>query len=265
MSMHKHTLLILGCGWLGSRVAELAIARGWKVTATLRNPEKAARLQAMGCQVVLLDFDKPQDFEGEFKEVDFVLNSIPATKRIEMSAVARRFDNLGSYLNTIKYNRQIFLSSIGIYPNRSGVLTEQYADELDEKLLLAEEKMLTFPHTSVFRLGGLMGENRILGKYFQNKICTTGDERSNLIHQEDAARMILQAFLHQDELASVYNVVSPEHPYKKDVIISSAKKYGFELPASFQGSQPVVNKVVDGSKLQRELSYSFLFSDPLEF
>lgn len=246
-------------------MAELAIARGWKVTATLRNPEKATRLQAMGCQVVLLDFDTPLDFEREFKEVDFVLNSIPATKRIEMNAIASRFDKLGAYLNTIKYHRQIFLSSIGIYPSRSGIFSEQHTDGLDEKLLLAEEKLLTFPHTSVFRLGGLMGENRILGKYFQNKICTTGGERSNLIHQEDAARMILQAFLLEDELASVYNVVAPEHPYKRDVILSSAKKYGFELPASFQSSQPVSNKVVDGSKLQRELSYNFLFSDPLEF
>src|SRR5690606_3565982 len=146
--MHEHTLLILGCGWLGSRVAELAIARGWKVTATLRNPEKATRLQAMGCQVVLLDFDTPLDCEREFKEGHFVVRTLPATKHIVVMAIASRFGKLGAYLSTSNGVRPVALSAIGIYTSCAAMSPWQPSHGLEVKMLRAEGKRITFAQAS---------------------------------------------------------------------------------------------------------------------
>src|SRR5690606_41767941 len=89
--------------------------------------------------------------------------------------------------------------------------------------------MQSLPATSVFRLGGLFGKQRIFAKYFQDKIVTTGDQPANFIHLDDVLGLIDGA-IQQKIQNGIYNLVCPEHPLKKDVIMKSAEKYILSYP-----------------------------------
>ena len=49
----SYTLTILGCGYIGSALAQSALQKGWKVTALTRNRETAENLEDMGIQKVV--------------------------------------------------------------------------------------------------------------------------------------------------------------------------------------------------------------------
>lgn len=258
------TYLILGCGWIGEAFAQQLLREGNTVYATTTQHEKYQRLRSAGIFAIKADFDADVSVEHFPTEVDYVLTSIPAVKRLPKDHLVTRFDNVHRVLSGITYKKHIFLSSIGVYPDHNGVFTEAYdiKDSINN-LYIAEENMLTLDHSMVFRLGGLFGGTRIFAKYFQDKICTTGGQLANFVHQDDVLQCIRLGFLHTLSSA-VYNVVAPVHPLKKEVILASAAKYGYRLPSSFD-DQDGFQKHVSGSKLQEELNYTFIYPSPLEF
>ena len=46
-------ITIIGCGYLGSALAEVCIGKGWEVSALTRNSETAAKLRSMGVNRVV--------------------------------------------------------------------------------------------------------------------------------------------------------------------------------------------------------------------
>lgn len=255
-------ILILGCGWVGEDVAKYYIENGFQVYATCTSIEKKEFLTALGLQVALVNFDEESTIAEFPSNFDFVLNSIPASSRSSMEEIAIRFQNVRRYLNQIQVKKQIFLSSIGIYPDRDGVFDETYTKDLNERLLLSENS-IQLDNTFIYRLGGLFGKNRIFAKYFSNRVCTTGEQPANFIHVHDVVSLIVKGF-ESDLNHSIYNLVAPDHPTKQEVIIASAKKYGFDLPSTFD-SENSFQKIVDGSKIVKEINFSFKYFSPLNF
>ncbi|UIR57166.1 GDP-L-fucose synthase [Sphingobacterium sp. SRCM116780] len=258
--------LILGCGWVGEYVAKLWLKEGHEVWASTTTKEKYHRLVADGIFVFEQNFDRQATIPTDLpKAFDFILVSIPATHKFTLEELRHRFLHVSLFLQGLTYRKVIFLSSIGIYPDVSKEIDEYTfpEEELQEKLLLAEKVMSQFPNRHIYRLGGLFGQSRIFAKYFQNKVCTTGGQLANFIHIEDVANLITQGFDGQ-LTQEIYNVVAPEHPLKKEVILASALKYGFELPSSFD-DQDSFQKVVTGERLQNDLNYTFNYKSPLDF
>jgi len=241
--------------------------QGHEVWASTTTYEKYHRLKADGIFSFILDFDcesfpEKADLPDQF---DFVVNSIPASQKNSLTGIENRFSNIKLFFGHIKWRKQVFLSSIGIYPDKDVVFDESYADtaELSSKLFLAEKCMLGLAHTIVYRLGGLFGKNRVFAKYFSERICTTGEQPANFVHIDDAVKLIEEASYHLLRHA-IYNVVAPLHPKKMDVILASAKKYGYALPLAFEATD-AVQKIVSGKLLQEELEYQFILPDPLQF
>jgi len=241
--------------------------QGHEVWASTTTYEKYHRLKADGIFSFILDFDcksfpAKADLPDQF---DFVLNSIPASQKNSLTVIENRFSNIKLFFGHITWRKQVFLSSIGIYPDKDAVFDESYVDtaELSSKLFLAEKCMLGLAHTIVYRLGGLFGKNRVFAKYFSERICTTGEQPANFVHIDDAVKLIEEASCHLLRHA-IYNVVAPLHPKKMDVILASAKKYGYALPLAFEATD-AVQKIVSGKLLQEELEYQFILPDPLQF
>lgn len=260
-------ILILGCGWLAESFAMDMKHQGHEVWASTTQYEKYHRLKTDGIFSFIADFDNVSTLPDMLfpNKFDFVLNSIPASQKNSLSGLEKRFSNVSRFLENIQWTKQLFLSSIGIYPDKDAVYHELIADgiEFSEKLLLAEQLMLQLPHTYIYRLGGLFGKNRIFAKYFANRVCTTGEQFANFVHSDDAVRLITLATV-KDFSHRIYNVVAPIHPKKKDVILASAQKYGFDLPIKFEKGDSF-QKVVSGSLLQKELDYHYIRPDPLDF
>ena len=260
-------ILILGCGWVAESFAMEMKHQGHEVWASTTQYEKYHRLKTDGVFSFIADFDNSDTLPDVAlpSQFDFVLNSIPASQKNSISALEIRFSNISRFLENIQWTKQLFLSSIGIYPGKDAVYDELNTAgiEFSEKLLLAEQLMLQVPRTYVYRLGGLFGKNRIFARYFANRICTTGEQRANFVHLDDVVRLIALATV-RDLNYHVYNVVAPMHPKKREVILASAQKYGFDLPAKFEKGDSF-QKIVSGSLLQKELDYHYIWPEPLEF
>jgi len=183
--------LIFGCGYLGLRVARLWLAARERVFAVTRTAERAAELAADGIEPIVGDVNAgplppwPPD-------VETVLWAIPSKSQID----------LGSLSDAVR--RFIYISSTGVYGQVTG-------EELDEdspceptreggRAALAAENMLRAGplggRTIVLRLAGLYGPGRIP----RSKELRAGEPIDapsqgwlNLIHVEDAARIVLLA------------------------------------------------------------------------
>ncbi|MBE8714623.1 Rossmann-fold NAD(P)-binding domain-containing protein [Sphingobacterium hungaricum] len=261
----KH-ILILGCGWVGEFAAKAWHKQGYKIWASTTTLEKHHRLSDEGVFSFMLDFDSDENPPAGFPEYfDAILVSVPASKKNSVDDIRNRFYHVKNFVTPLKYSKLIYLSSIGIYPNQTKTVSEFTYNEsqLDPKLLVAEQIILTLSNSYLFRLGGLFGLNRIFAKYFENKVCTSGDEIANFIHLEDVFGLLHLAF-EIPMRERIYNAVAPEHPLKKEVILASAKKYNFELPSAFENISSF-KKNVSGTLLQNDLNYTFKYPSPLDF
>ncbi|MCY4779455.1 NAD-dependent epimerase/dehydratase family protein [Sphingobacterium sp. UT-1RO-CII-1] len=255
-------VLIIGCGWVGEAFAKKMLTLGHEVYATTTKEEKYHRLKDDGIFVIKADFDKKIDMKVFPKDVDFILNSVPAVKRLQKEDLLGRFEQLRTVLLNIKYKKQIFLSSIGIYPDKDGDFYED--SEVEEgNLYAAELMMMKLDNTLVYRLGGLFGNERIFAKYFENKVCYTGEQLANFVHLEDVVELLFKG-QQQDMKEKVYNVVAPKHPLKRDVVEVSAEKYGYLKPLKYENRE-VFYKKVNSDRIVKELTYTFKYLCPLSF
>lgn len=261
----KH-LLILGCGWVGEELAKLYQSKGWQVWATTTQEEKYHRLKSDGIFAYVHNFDQEKELDLPLEvRFDAVVTSVPATAKNSLEDLGFRFYQVFRALSAIAYDKHYFLSSVGVYPDIDGTFDERYneEDKLTPKLRFAEKRMQSLPETTVFRLGGLFGKQRIFAKYFQDKIVTTGDQPANFIHLDDVLGLIDGA-IQQKIQNGIYNLVCPEHPLKKDVIMKSAEKYILSYPAGFEPKDSF-QKVVLGEELPLLLNYTFKYPSPLDF
>lgn len=258
-------VLILGCGFVGEEFAGAMKLRGYEVWVTTTSEEKRLQLSEQGFQAALLDLDAEVglDASGLPIEFDFVLNSIPASSRNSEEVLTKRFDILKRLLESLNYRKHIYLSSIGIYPDMDGLFDECWLDNLDNRLLFAEQLMQQLDNTLIYRLGGLFGKSRIFAKYFSGKVCQTGNQPANFVHLADVVNLLVLGF-EKLEPGEVFNIVAPEHPKKKAVILASASKYGYAGPSSFESGLNV-QKVVSGQKIIDQLQYRYRYPSPLKF
>ncbi|MEM9983228.1 MAG: SDR family NAD(P)-dependent oxidoreductase, partial [Bacteroidota bacterium] len=154
-----------------------------------------------------------------------------------------------------------------VYPELNKEVGEEEATRVANPALWDGEQLLQNTlkdKVCTLRLGGLMGDDRVAGKYFAGKKdLKTGDTPVNYIHRDDAIGIITKV-IEQEIKNEVFNVVAPQHPTRKEVYLYQAQKYGFEVP-TFAATTTTDYKQVSTEKLRNLLNYSFQYPDPLNF
>lgn len=264
--MSQRNILVLGCGWVGEELVKRHVRLGDRIWATTTNEEKRRRLLDDGVEAITHDFDAEQELLISHQvHFDFVVVSVPATRRLSVEEVKQRFGRIREALSGLDYGKMLFLSSVGIYPDLTGRYDESYSERslMDANLYAAEIRLQKLPNTIVFRLGGLFGKDRIFAKYFQNRVCQTGEQLANFVHLDDVLNL-MEKVSNIDIPLGVYNVVAPVHPTKKEVILASAKRYHFDVPSRFE-SKNDFKKYVTSEKIINLLNYDFKYPSPLGF
>ena len=143
----------------------------------------------------------------------------------------------------------ILLSSISFYDGKALVVEA-------ETLLqaLAEDVV-------ILRLGGLMGYDRIAGKYTAGKVLTS-DSRTNYVHRDDVVS-IIESMIKQEVREEVFDVVAPKQSTKKAIFAKNAKAFGFKETAFLGGDE--VGKELSSTKLCEMLGYVFKKPDVRTF
>lgn len=171
------------------------------------------------------------------------------------------------YLNTLKKIaslakdtcHMILMSSISVY--------REFEHEVDENAKMAnsslikeaEELMLEAKeNVVVLRLGGLMGDDRVSGRWKVAKDFSDG--YVNYIHRDDVIEIVKQ-IIKKGIKSGVYNLVAPGHPLRSEIHARNAERFGFEQ-GSFSGMS---SRIVHSDKIIKELDYEFIYPDPLYF
>ncbi|MGO8688374.1 MAG: SDR family oxidoreductase [Thermoguttaceae bacterium] len=209
------TKLIVGCGYLGGRVARLWRAEGHAVVAVSRHAEKGdcpllceapeGPFRQMGTvPFFLADVTRPETLAG-LPAAETVLFAVGYDPRGGHSRREVYIDGLRNVLAALPpgTGRFILISSTGVYGDAGGEWVDEQSPchpthEAGRALLAAEEVLRRHPLGSqgiILRLAGLYGPGRLplAGLSSAEPLAVAADNLVNLIHVDDAAAVVLAA------------------------------------------------------------------------
>jgi nucleoside-diphosphate-sugar epimerase len=209
--MHRPLRLVVGCGYLGTRVARRWSAAGSRVIATTRQAARAAELQSLGAIPAVVDvtaadpgWDRLFDEHGVPATVLWCVGfdpRSPGTHRdVHVKGLGRLLDALAAAKGDGPVTRVVFTSSTGVWgDDRGGVVNEATppSPTRDAARALVEAETLLGAHPAgpgvVLRLAGLYGPGRLprLDDLRSGRpIAADPDSWLNLVHIEDAAAVV---------------------------------------------------------------------------
>jgi nucleoside-diphosphate-sugar epimerase len=248
---------IIGFGWLGSRIADI-LKEKYEIYSTTTSAEKCLDLKKQGWNIEVAVFsDDTIDtslHQADFiKDMDAVMITVPfSERRHSPEAMKNRAANIAKYIGD--FDKPVFMmSSTGIYPEISKIMTE---DEVRSEDLISEGAFKNyFPQINILRLGGLMGDNRLLKNYG----IKDPENLVNHIHYEDIAKVV-EVMIEKKLTHKLYNLVAPLHPTKQEIIdVQTGNSTDKNNNTEKKGKEISPQKLID------DLDYEFLRPDPKYF
>lgn len=275
------TVSILGCGWLGLPLAIHLTAQGYKVKGSTTQASKLPLLREKGIEAFLVNLTPAIEAEsiGEFLVAETLIINIPPGIRTQGEDFhPAQIGHLQPLIEQSSIKNIIYVSSTSVYPNVNRIVneTEPLGNTdgsidgvrgvfVNRALLKAEALLQNFAqkNITILRPGGLIGNDRIPGKYVTGKQgLTTGEVPVNYVHPVDLIGIITE-IIKQNVWNEVFNVVTPQHPKRREVYAQNAEMFGFAPPTYAKGSPDF--KIIDGNKVVETLNYQFEYPNPLEF
>lgn len=215
------TRLVVGCGYLGSRVARRWIDAGDRVFAVTRS--RAAEVSAIGAEPIIGDVAReeslrePPRVDTIFWAVGFDRTAGSNPRQVHVEGLRRLLDRLAGS------PRVILSSSTGVWGDADGEVVDEETPPAPSReagrVLVEAESMLATHRLGpgvALRFAGLYGPARLLrlaDLAAGRPIAADPDSWLNLVHVNDAARVVCGIA----ELASPRSlyVVSDGHPVRR--------------------------------------------------
>ncbi|WP_020605741.1 hypothetical protein [Spirosoma spitsbergense] len=270
--MADTTVSIIGLGWLGLPLAKQLQLTGNKVKGSATSSGKVFDLNQAGIEAYQLQLNPAPvgDLNSLLDADTLVINVPPKAGKFGEGFHPQQIQQLTEAINVSDIKHIIYVSSTSVYPELNRVVVEDDVTTPGQSaapaLVQAEHLVLALAQkkaVTVLRCGGLMGYDRIPGKYIAGKTISSGDVPVNYLHQDDAVGILLT--LIQQRLEGVFNAVAPEHPLRRDIYQKSCADFDYQLPTFEQPDHPVPYKVVSVEKLLQVTQYTFSYPDPLQF
>lgn len=271
---------IIGCGYVGSALAQMWHSQGVRVTVTTTSPNKQEQLKAIATEVVVLQGDDLTALQQVVGQQDVVVLCVGAKQRTPEAyrqAYLTTAQNLVTAIGeTSRVKQLIYTSSYGILGNQQGKIIDETViphpvNEYGEILAQTEQVLLSVPEsgykTCILRLSGIYGEGRELIKIFGKLAGTTrpgrGDEYTNWVHLEDIVGGI--DFAVTQQLQGIYHLASDRIFTTKEFFARLFQAHN--LPEiiwdSSQPSTRAYNMKLSNQKI-KSAGYQFLHPD-IEF
>jgi nucleoside-diphosphate-sugar epimerase len=266
------TISIIGLGWLGMPLATAFQQAGAMVKGSTTNAEKKRMLEKKGFtgEQLILDPEIKGPIPENLFNTDLLFINIPPSSRSKpYSYHPKQIEVLKNIAMEHGIKKIIYISSTSIYPSKNQLAKESDfldPDNTGHPAIFQAEQILWKNKNydlSVIRFGGLLGDNRIPGKYFSGKKLVSGHPPVNYIHREDAVRAVI--WLYEKKLWNeTYNIVSPKHPKKREVFEKNAAEMGFPPPVSYEDPESKAWKEISVDKWL-DTGFQFVYDDPLDF
>ena len=200
--MSRNQCLLVGCGYLGTRVAQLWRERGFQVFATTRSAARAEELKRAGFEPIVLDIAEPIRL-GSLPSARFVLFAVGFDRTARHTQKQVYVEGLRNVLSALpdQPERFVYVSSTGVYgQSDNSWVDEQSLTEPKREggrcCLEAERLLMQHPlgkRSVILRLAGIYGPGRLpfLQKMLEGQPLPVATEGYlNLIHVDDAARIV---------------------------------------------------------------------------
>lgn len=217
--------LIVGCGYVGSRLARLWQQQGQHVFVTSRSQEKAELFRNQGLDPILLDVTR--DLEVELPKVETVVFCVGFDRSTGLSIHDVYVEGLRRVLAACPETVQqfIYLSSTGVFGESNGEWVNERSickpiREGGRACLAAEQLLRGHPsvgtNATILRVAGIYGRDRLpqANALRQNKPLQGPDKFLNLIHVDDLVDII--SMCTQSRCGPMTLCVSDGNPVKRN-------------------------------------------------
>lgn len=263
---------IIACGWLGLPLGEFLVRIGNLVRGSTTSEEKIGRLEKAGIVPFLLKLNPEIECENfsELINSEAIIINIPP--RVTKNGADFHLSQIKNLIAAIQINflgknlpKIIYISSTSVYPDNNQIATE-ITVIYDNSVLIKVENLLkqSFEKVTILRFGGLMGYDRFPAKYYVGKLFDNWASGVNYLHQDDAIQVISH-ILEQNIWNETFNVCSPNHPPRKEIIEKNCDDLRLELPIFTEKPTDNPSKIIDPSKFIIQTKYQFKFPNPLDF
>jgi nucleoside-diphosphate-sugar epimerase len=274
--MTNDSVLIIGCGYLGQRVAPLWREQGRRVFALTRS--RSDELRSVGLVPIVGDILQPETLKS-LPPARVVLYAVGFDRSSGAAFREVYIDGLRNVLDALPHTPERFL-----YVSSTGVYGQSDSEEIDErapteprdengKILLEAERLLMreLPTAIILRFTAIYGPGRLMRRVAVEKgepISGDGDKWLNLIQVEDGARAVLAAE-QRGRPGSVYHV-SDGHPVRRSEFYAYLAGLLNAPPVRFAPPGPPAprdergNRRISNRKMREELGAELLYPNYLE-
>ncbi|MBW3542747.1 MAG: SDR family oxidoreductase [Planctomycetes bacterium] len=269
--------LVIGCGYLGRRVASRWVEAGHKVRALTRSAARTEELADLGIEPVRGDVTQPETLHG-LPPSDSVLYAVALDRSSHQSRREVLVEGLARTLDALmgKVQRFLFISTTSVYGQTDGSRVDETSSchptrENGRMALEAEHVVRRHfsaerggPAANIVRLAGLYGPGRLLRRIeaVQSGEVVSGNPEAwlNLIHVDDAAEAVI-ACERQWRSGETW-LACDDRPIHRREYYELLSRLLHGPPPTFDGGSVVdartegLNKRCSNAKLRRELGWS---------
>jgi nucleoside-diphosphate-sugar epimerase len=286
MSGQATPFVILGCGYVGTRLAQVLLADGVRVRVCARRTALLEPLQALGAEVHYMDASRPHQFAPALAGLSCpaVVYCIPGVPTLPQGEAVRRAANAALRVAASSF---VYLSSSAVYGRSELPFTADWVDEdtsiaigdADAMARLSDEAALqtvaqTGLRSVVLRLGAIYGPTldafhtargaRQRLRAGQYKLWDGGKHYFSRIYIEDLVR-IVRAAVEKAPPGAVYCVGDDRPCLQSEYAAWLSSHLGLPMPPDVDSTRAtgprniIRGRRLRNDKLKRELGLSLLF------
>jgi nucleoside-diphosphate-sugar epimerase len=254
--------LILGCGYLGRRVAAIWNSAGHTVYGLTRSPQHADTFRSLGIEPIVGDVLDPATLRP-LPSADVVLYAVGHDKQASPTKQQVSVHGLENALRQIaaRSGRILYVSSTSIYGQNGGEWVDEtspcHPTTQDGQICLQAEEIARSAGAIVLRFSGLYGPGRLLRRSEALRsglpIAANPDGYLNLIHVDDGARVVAAMADDNRHLATL--LVTDDQPILRRLYYERLADLLGAPPPKFQTSQDdatALNKRCSNARLRAQ-------------
>lgn len=211
--------LVIGCGYIGERVADLLHEAGHDMAGVTHSPESAQRLtEAKPYPVHACDVSQAAEVQALAEKLGaspaWVIHCASSSRGGAETYRQVHLEGCSNLRASFPQAKLLFTSSTSVYPQTDGSVVTEESDATPDRetsqIVRATEALVLASGGTVARLAGIYGPSRsfVLKSYLEGTATIEGNEGNgrylNQIHREDAARALVH--LTTSAPSGIYNV-----------------------------------------------------------
>ncbi|TXH97019.1 MAG: epimerase [Rheinheimera sp.] len=252
------TVLIFGCGWLGSQLGVALAEAGHRVYGSRRSEQNLLTLPP---QIQPLWWDGLSLFDGAIQALLpdswVILAMPPAAQRDGGSAYLESLQLILSQSSRAK--RLVLCSSTGVYAGLAGHVNESAAPGPEPRAALlwqAEQLVRQHPAPYILRLAGLVGPGRHPASFTRHGVMAGPEQPVNLVHSHDVCRWVCQLLTASGHgFPQVVNLSAPLTATKAEFYTAACVQAAVAVPQFVAAVEP--GRTVDASLSQRDTGFVY--------